>query len=211
MKILAVIGSSRKNGNTATLTKEALKPFEKENFDIELIYLSDYQYKDCIGCEGCRDTFKCVIKDDMQKIYPKVMEADALIISSPTYFYNMTAHMKAFLDRLYCYEVFDEEDRSVWIGLNEAVECKYASVIAVCEQNDEKDMGYTAISMEKTLQALGYKVVDVVKALKLFSRKEAKNNEEALSRAYESGDKLLKTLILREKVKKKIALISNNS
>ncbi|SHH94913.1 flavodoxin family protein [Clostridium grantii] len=204
MKLLAVVGSSRKNGNTATLIKEALKPFEKEAFDIELIYLSDYQYKDCIGCEGCKDTFKCAIKDDMQKIYPKVMEADALIIGSPTYFYNMTADMKAFLDRLYCYEVFHEEDRSVWMGLNEAFGVKYAAVVAVCEQNDEKDMGYTAISMEKTLQALGYRVVDVVKALKLFSRKEAKNHEDTMIEAYNCGEKLLKTLKLREEVQKKI-------
>lgn len=204
MKVIGIVGSRRKKGNTSILVKEALRAFEEKKFEIELIYLSDYDYKDCCGCEGCKDTYKCVVKDDMQKLYPKILEADAMIIGSPTYFYNMTADMKAFLDRLYCYEIFDEEDRSVWMGLNEALGWKYASVIAVCEQNNENDMGYTAISMEKTLAALGYRVVDVVKVLRLVSAGEAKNDEEAMGNAYKSGKKLLKTLELREKTKEKL-------
>lgn len=203
VKILGVVGSNRKGGNTSFLVRESLKPFEKEGISTELIYLSDYNYKDCIGCEGCKDTYKCVIKDDMQKIYSKILEADAMILGSPTYFYNMTANMKAFLDRLYCYEIFDEEDRSVWIALNEVIGVKYASVIAVCEQNDERDMGYTAISMERTLTALGYRVVDVMKVLKAFSIGDAEKNMSNRGNAYKLGEKLLDTLKLREKVKEK--------
>lgn len=134
-----------------------------------------------------------------------IEKADAVILGSPAYFYNITADMKAFIDRLYCYEVFDESDRSVWMGLNEALGGKYATVIAVSEQEKEEDMGFTAEAMQKPLEALGYRVVSIVKALHLFKAGEALNNEKAIKAANQAGEKLLKTLQLKEKVKRQLS------
>jgi multimeric flavodoxin WrbA len=144
IKVLGIVGSKRKNGNTAYLVKKALEEIECKEIETELIYLGDYDIKGCTGCEGCKDTYKCVIKDDMQKLYPLIIEADAIVMGSPTYFYNVTSDIKAFIERLYCFQVFAEDDRSVWSSVNEALGGKYAVVIAICEQNDEKDMGFTA-------------------------------------------------------------------
>lgn len=201
MKVLAVVGSSRKNGNTSLLVQEGLKPMQAQGIQTELIYLSDYNFQDCNGCEACKDTYACVIEDDMQKIYPKILEADGIILGSPAYFYNVTADMKALIDRCYCYVAFDETDRSVWLGINEALGGKYAVVIAVCEQEKEEDMGPTAELMQKSLEALGYRVVDTVKALRLFQAGEALHREKTMGEAKKAGEKLLKTLRLREKVK----------
>ena len=202
MKIAGIVGSRRKNGNTAVLVEEALKPFIKAGEETELVYLSDYRITPCSGCEGCRKTYRCIVDDDMQKLYKIITESDAVILGSPTYFYNVTADVKAFLDRLYAFEIFDPEDRSVWMGINEALGGKYAAVIAVCEQHNEADMGYTADTMEKTLQALGYRVVETVKTIGLYSKGEAAESSSELLKAEKAGIKLLKTIELRKKLDK---------
>ncbi len=204
MKILGVVGSRRKKGNTSILVQEALKPFARPGIETKLIFLGDYNINGCNGCEGCKDTYKCVIKDDMQQIYPMILGSDAVILGSPAYFYNVSSDTKAFIDRCYCFEAFAEDDRSVWMGVNEALGGKYAAVVAVCEQLKEEDMGYTAELMAKPLEALGYRVVSTVKALNLFTAGEALKNEKAMKEVKQAGEKLLRTLQLRDKLKKQL-------
>ena len=100
MKVTGIAGSRRKNGNTSLLVQEALKPLKNAGFETELIFPGDYNIKSCTGCEGCRKTFKCIIDDDMHMIYKLILESDAVILGSPTYFYNVTSDVKRILDRL---------------------------------------------------------------------------------------------------------------
>lgn len=134
----------------------------------------------------------------MQKIYPLLLEADALILGSPTYFYDVSAQVKAFIDRCYCFEIFSTDDRSVWMGLNEALGGKYAVVIAVCEQHSEADMGYAPEVMSRSLNALGYRVIGSVKARGAFDKGEVARDERALGEATEAGRRLMRTLELRK-------------
>lgn len=204
MKILGIVGSTRKKGNTATLVKEALEGARSEGVETDLIYLGDYVIQDCTGCEACKDTYKCVVDDDMQKIYPLLLEADAIILGSPTYFYNVTAQVKAFIDRCYCFDVFAEDDRSCWISINEVLGGKYAATIAVCEQHDERDMGYTSEAMSKSLESIGYRITDNVKVIGLYEKGAASKDNETLARAKRAGVKLAKTLKLRKEVEAKL-------
>jgi multimeric flavodoxin WrbA len=203
MKIIGIVGSKRKKGNTAVLIEEALHAVRSEGIETEIVYLGDYDIKGCTGCEGCRETYTCVMQDGMQELYPKVMEADGLIAGSPTYFYNMTAEMKAFIERLYCYEVFDESDRSVWMSVNEAMGGKLAVTISICEQHDVKDMGITSEAMDLSLVSLGYRIVDSVKVLELYEAGAAKQCPKALEQSRHAGRKLARTLLLRQKIRKK--------
>ena len=57
----------------------------------------------------------------MQKLYPLLLECDAVVLGSPTYFYNVTGKVKNLLNRLYCCELFDDNDRSVWMGINDVI------------------------------------------------------------------------------------------
>ena len=204
MKVLGIVGSRRKQGNTSVLVQAALEAVKKEGLETELIFLGDYNFQGCTGCEGCHTTYQCLIQDDMQKLYPLLLEAQAVILGSPTYFYTVTADMKAFIDRCYCLEAFADDDRSVWLGIREALGGGYAAVIAVCEQHTPEDMGYTAEVMEKSLQALGYRVVSTVKAYNLFGQGEALQDLTAQAKAEQAGIKLAKSLKLREKVRKHI-------
>jgi multimeric flavodoxin WrbA len=99
MKVLGLFGSPRRGGNTEILLEEALKGAEKEGAEIERLYLKDLNITPCIECHGCDETGNCVILDDMQKVYPKLLEADVIILASPIFFYGVTAWAKALIDR----------------------------------------------------------------------------------------------------------------
>lgn len=201
MKILGISGSPRQGGNTETLVRAVLEGAAARGCDTELVSLGGLQIGECLGCNQCADTFRCVLRDDMQSLYQKLEEADGLVLGSPTYFYQVTGLTKLFLDRLYVYEGFDEKARSVWLSPNEVFGLKYAVTVAVCEQRDEADMGYTSIAMDRTLQAVGCRVVDSVKALRLFARGEAQKDEEQLEKARRAGNRLADTLLLAQKVR----------
>ena len=204
MKVLGVVGSRRKNGNTSYLIQQALNAIKSDEVETELIFLGDYNIRGCTGCEGCKDTFKCVIKDDMQKIYPLIINSDAIILGSPTYFYNITSDMKVFIERLYCFQVFSENDRLVWSSVNEALGGKYAVVIAICEQNNEEDMGFTAEAMKKPLEGLGYRVLSTVKILNLFKKGDVLEFQNAVDQVKIAGEKLEQTYRLRKEIQKKL-------
>jgi multimeric flavodoxin WrbA len=99
LKVLGIFGSPRKGGNTDLLLEEALKGAEQEGAEVERLRLTDFSVTPCIECHGCDPTGDCVIPDDMQKIYPKLLEADIVILASPIFFYGVTAWTKALIDR----------------------------------------------------------------------------------------------------------------
>ena len=194
MKILAIVGSRRKNGNTAALVQKALEPFVIEGSDIEIIYPGELDFEGCSGCEGCSKTGRCVVNDDMQPIYKKILEADAIIAGSPTYFYNMTSDMKKFIDRCYCFFSFDKDDRSVWVSNLSKGNLKFAGLLAICEQNSTEDMGYTSDAMKSAFESLGFRIVFTQKVLHVFKAGDILKNENELGESYKNGVKLLKTL-----------------
>ena len=99
VKVLGLFGSPRREGNTEILLQEALKGAEKEGAKVERLYISDFTFTPCKECHGCDATGNCVILDDMQKIYPKLLEADVVILASPIFFYGVTAWAKSLIDR----------------------------------------------------------------------------------------------------------------
>ena len=204
MKVLGIVGSKRKDGNTSYFVRQALDALNKEGAETRLIFLGDHHISGCTGCEGCKDTCQCILMDDMQEIYPLILDADALVLGSPTYFYNVTSVMKAFIERLYCYQVFAEDDRSVWSSVNEVMGIKYAVVISVCEQNNLADMGFTAEAMRMPLSGLGFRVIETVQVLNLFQKGEALKDEDACAQTLKAAKKLRETLLLREKTEKQI-------
>jgi len=204
LKVLGIVGSRRKGGNTDLLVRKVLEGASAHKIETECIYLNDYEIADCTGCEGCKNTFSCILNDDMQIIYRLLESADALVLGSPTYFYNVTGITKNFFDRLYCYDVFDDSTRSVWVSLNETTGIKYAVTAAVCEQNSEDDMGYTSLTMQRSLEAIGYRVVENIKALNSYAKGDILKFEPELNRALLAGEKLAKTLLLAKSVRERL-------
>lgn len=103
MKVIALSGSPRKNGNTELLLAEVGAGLEANGNSLELIRLADLDIAPCLGCGGCSKTGECVVKDDMVEVYRKLAAASAVILSSPIYFYGLTAQCKAVVDRIQAY------------------------------------------------------------------------------------------------------------
>ena len=100
MKILGISGSPVKNGNNEEAIDYALAKAKKKGFKTEKITLAKQDLKRCIACNQCKkQKGTCSIKDVMEKIRPKLIEADAIIISSPVYFGSISSQTKALFDR----------------------------------------------------------------------------------------------------------------
>lgn len=99
MKILGIVGSPRREGNTEIMVKEALEAARGKGAETELFLLADHDIAPCDGCTACAETGACVIDDDMQKLYELMEEADGLIFGTPVYFINVSAQAKAVIDR----------------------------------------------------------------------------------------------------------------
>ncbi len=99
MKILALSGSPRKDGNTDRYLRTVLEACATKGAETELIRVCDLHVSGCRGCYGCVENKACVIKDDFQMVFSKIVEAEVLVLGSPVYHSSVTPELKAVLDR----------------------------------------------------------------------------------------------------------------
>lgn len=103
MIALAICGSPRKNGNTATMLQAVLAPLKQAGWETELFELAGKNITGCRSCGTCirKRNMECAIKNDVlhKELFPKMLRADAIILGSPTYFAGMTPELKAVIDR----------------------------------------------------------------------------------------------------------------
>ncbi len=110
-KILLVMGSPRKEGNSATLAKQVASGAEASGAEVESFYLDAMNIQPCTACDACREERgkDCTIDDDMQALYPRLRRADAVVIASPIYWFTVSAQTKLFMDRWYAFGGPQEE------------------------------------------------------------------------------------------------------
>ncbi len=110
-RVVVILGSPRKKGNSATLAGQIVRGVESMGAKAETVYLNGLNIKPCQGCYACRkkDGGCCAVDDDMQSIYPKLIESDAWVIASPVYWFTMSAQTKIFMDR--CFAMFNEDSK----------------------------------------------------------------------------------------------------
>jgi multimeric flavodoxin WrbA len=104
-KILIIIGSPRKHGNSTILAEEAARGARAAGAEVEVVRLKDVAIGPCLACESCRrkGAKGCVQEDGMTLLYPRLRAADAILISSPVYWFTMSAQVKLLMDRLYAF------------------------------------------------------------------------------------------------------------
>lgn len=106
--VVGVNGSPHKNGTTTKMLKKLLASVKRHGGETRLIHLADCKINPCLGCysEGPKlCTYPCKQKDGMQKLYPLLLKADAIVFGTPVYWFNMSGLMKNFIDRLTCMAV----------------------------------------------------------------------------------------------------------
>jgi multimeric flavodoxin WrbA len=102
-RVLVVLGSPRKNGNSTILANKCADGAREAGADVESIFLQGLKIAPCSACDVCvkKPESGCIIKDDMIPLYKKVEQATAIVFVTPTYWFNMSAQLKLFIDRSY--------------------------------------------------------------------------------------------------------------
>lgn len=104
MNILLLQGGAKKNGNTAQVLKWVNEELINLGHDVETVYLHAKNFKGCMGCAKCKeikDAPGCIQQDDMTEILEKMIKSQAVVFSSPLYFWGVNAQLKAVIDRTY--------------------------------------------------------------------------------------------------------------
>ena len=99
MKVLGIYGSARKGGNSDQLLDKALEGARSSGAETLSVYARDLKMSGCLACNGCEKTGKCIVKDDMQSVYPLFEWADIIFMASPIYFYGLSGQVKLIIDR----------------------------------------------------------------------------------------------------------------
>jgi multimeric flavodoxin WrbA len=107
ISILGICGSPVKGSNTELILGEALKAVESEDVKTETFALHDKKVEDCRHCNWCMvkqsEDHYCAVQDDAEELFPKVLEADAMMVASPVYLCRLSGRLASALDRLRCF------------------------------------------------------------------------------------------------------------
>jgi multimeric flavodoxin WrbA len=99
LKVIGIAGSPRRDGNTDHLLRQVMDGASSQGAQTKIVILSELNISPCRHCDGCIQTGKCVIDDDMQWIHSDLREADRVVLASPIFFMGVTAQTKAMIDR----------------------------------------------------------------------------------------------------------------
>lgn len=194
MLILGVSGSPRRGGNSDRVLDATLSGTSEMGADTEILYLSDMEISSCVGCERCREDKVCTrFEDDLTPLYPKISLAEGIVLVTPVYNYNVTAWMKTFIDRLYCFYDFDNEHPRGWSS-RLADQGKATILAIVAEQLDPKDFGVTMEALRMPMEALGYRIAGELAVPGVFEAGVVKDRPGVLDQAVRLGQNLAAAL-----------------
>ena len=123
MRVIAINGSPRKNFNTATLLQHALKGAEEAGAETAIYHIGSMIFSPCRSCFICKSrkrpqTGKCALQDDLTPVLKDVLEADAVLLGTPIYFYTESAAFRAFMERLlFPLSQYSKGERSLYQGV----------------------------------------------------------------------------------------------
>jgi multimeric flavodoxin WrbA len=182
MKVIGIVGSPRIDGTTDALVRQVLEGCEDAGAGTEIFHLGGLEIHGCIACMACREAGRCPRHDDMEVLYDRIMEADALVFGTPIYFYYMTAQMKAFTDRLYA---FMEDHTTSRLGEGRK------TVFVVTQGAPEADIFRSQIEgMAKAWSYVGVDVVDTIIVPGVFKRDQITENTDLMKKAFDAGRSL---------------------
>ena len=187
MKVLGILGSPRREGNTEILLDEALRGASDNGGLCEKVILRDLKITPCLEIYKCAEDGVCAIQDEMQGLFPKIIQAERLLLASPIFFYSVPALAKAMIDRC----------QSLWAK-------KYILKLPVSPIADRKGVfiSVAATRGKKLFDGVRLTVkyffdaIDVAYSDELFVRGadekgEVRDQPEALKAAYDLGQRLV--------------------
>jgi multimeric flavodoxin WrbA len=116
-RVLILKSSPREHGNSNTLADRVEAGAKAAGAHVQSLMLQRMDIRPCDACDTCQETGVCVIKDDMQQVYPLLEDADAIVIAGPVYWFTINAQAKLCIDRWYALSPFEGRFRDKRIGI----------------------------------------------------------------------------------------------
>jgi len=181
--VMVFKGSPREQGNSSALAEKTAEGARAAGAEVEIFSLHVMDIHPCDACDTCQETGVCVLKDDMQLLFPKLQEADAIVIASPIYWFTMSAQTKLFIDRWYALES----------SQGNALKGKQFGILLTYGDTDPYSSG--AINAMRTFQDMmryiGAEITGMVYGTAMDIG-DVQKQPELMARAYQLGEKLAK-------------------
>ena len=176
--IIILKGSPREIGNSSVLADQARAGAEAGGASVESFFLNNMDIRPCDGCDFCRETGVCIVEDEMQKLYPKLLAADAILLASPIYWFTYSAQLKLCIDRWY----------AMWNFKHDMFKGKPVGVILTYGDSDLYTSG--GINAIHTLETMFHFLeADIVGWVygSLMDVGDAQKNPDLMEKAYQIG------------------------
>ncbi len=192
VKIIAIYGSPRHDGNTAALLKQAVAGAQLEGAHVEEVFLRDYKISPCLEIYGCLKNGECAIQDDFQGILAKIDACDGIMLASPIFFYTVSAHTKIFMDRCQSRWV-----RKYWIenqAAGKASETRKGLFISVGATKGKKLFDGALLTVKYFFDVLNTGLWKTVLCRDVDRKGEIEKRQTYLNEAFEAGRALARVL-----------------
>ncbi len=189
MKVLNILGSPRKNGNSTTLAEAFAKAAESAGAEVSTVRLNDLEYRGCQACYVCKSKLdKCVLKDDLAPVLDEMHDADIIVLATPVYYGDITGQAKQFFDRTFSLLTPEFKTGPVRSRLS-----KGKSMVMITTQGEGEEM-FTDI-FERYKFMLGFYEYDSIHSIRgggMLDADEASKNTALLKETEELAARLLK-------------------
>ena len=188
MKVLGLSCSPRKKGNTELLLDELLRGAKDERATTETVGVCHLCISPCRGCGVCETTGRCAIDDEMAIVYDQINTADAIVLASPIYFYNVTAQCKVLIDR--CQAFWSQ--KYVLRGTGPQ---KVGFFLSVGATGGKKMFDGAILTVRYFFDAINAKCSGHLFFRGIDKKGEIRSHPTALNEAYEAGTRLVKSML----------------
>ena len=180
-RILAVVGSPRREGNTDILVSRIAEGARAEGAIVDKLFLGELTIEECDGCHRCWEGKECSKNDDMQNIYSKIVESDVIIFGTPVYWYGPTALMKAFIDRFVYFNCPENREK---------IRGKSAVIAVPFEEENPETARLVVEFFEKSFEYLEVELVGRIIVGGVGGKGKIRDKVERLEEGYELGRSL---------------------
>jgi len=177
-RVLGVMGSPRKNGNTHTLVAKVLEGARDAGAETDILLLGDMTIRECDGCLACWKGKDCTKNDDMNAVYPRLAASDTIVFGTPVYWYGPTALMKAFIDRFVYFNCTQNRPK---------IKGKSAILAIPFEEDNPETAGPTLALFQRSLAYLEMTLAGQVVVPGVGRKGDVLAKAESLKQAYELG------------------------
>lgn len=181
-KILGILGSPRKNGNTHVLVSRVLDGAKDMGAHAEIVLLGELNIRECDGCHVCwKKNHLCSKRDDMTALYHRIAECDTLIFGTPVYWYGPTAIMKSFIDRFVYFNCPANRSK---------IKEKNAAVVVPFEDTTLESAELVVDFFEKSLGYLEMTIDETILVPGVTKRGEVRSRQDVMDKCYGLGQRL---------------------